>query len=180
MKRCVGFLLLGTLSFAQMSGDMQMTPVTDEYTFIAGMIPHHQEAVDTALEVLVRSHRPEMQAFAWDIIKVQMEEIALMEGWLSEFYSDATTEIKYSPMMREQAGLSAEDLDRFFLEDMIVHHQMGVTMAEDLLENDYAQTPGVPKLAQNIIDLQSDEITLMSRWLESWYGVEATPMQMGN
>jgi uncharacterized protein (DUF305 family) len=149
--------------------DMHMMPVTDEHSFIIGMVPHHQEAVDTALVMLTHSHRPEMQAFAWDIVKVQSEEIALMNRWLDEWYAARDAEAMYMPMMREQAGLEADALDKAFLEDMIVHHKMAVVMAKELLENGYAKNPGVAELARAIIDTQSGEIDMMHTWLEDWF-----------
>ncbi|UCH25529.1 MAG: DUF305 domain-containing protein [Trueperaceae bacterium] len=182
MKKLIVAMLLAcvaTLAFAQMNmggeGEMSamegmhMMPVTDEYSFIAGMIPHHQEAVDTSLVMLSNSHRPEMQAFAWEIVKVQMAEIVMMHGWLDSWYADRGEEVMYMPMMREQAGLEADELDRAFLEDMIVHHEMAVVMAEQLLENDYAENPSVAALAHAIIETQSEEIAMMRTWLEDWF-----------
>lgn len=151
---------------------MHMTPVTDEYTFLAGMIPHHQEAVDTALVVLARGRHAELQAFAWDIVKAQAAEIAQMQGWLERYHPDRDEEIVYAPMMRSQEGLAPAELELAFLEDMIPHHEMAVAMAEELLANGYARSPGVAELAQSIIASQSHEIERMRGWLEAWYGVE--------
>lgn len=47
-----------------MSHGGQMMMVTSEENYLAEMIPHHQEAVETAILILNRSPHPEMRAFA--------------------------------------------------------------------------------------------------------------------
>lgn len=148
---------------------MDMEPVVDEYSFIAGMIPHHQEAVDTSLLILTNSHRPEMQTFAWGIVKAQAAEIALMNGWLGAWYAERDGEARYAPMMRELRTLSADELDRIFLEDMILHHRGAVMMSRALLDDDLAEHPEVARLARDIIAAQETEIAQMEAWLDAWY-----------
>jgi uncharacterized protein (DUF305 family) len=49
--------------------------------FIAGMIPHHQGAIDMAKVVLAFGKDPEVKKLAQDIIKAQEQEIAWMKSW---------------------------------------------------------------------------------------------------
>lgn len=52
--------------------------------FVAGMIPHHQGAIDMAKVELENGSDPEIKKLAEDIIAAQEKEIALMKEWLKK------------------------------------------------------------------------------------------------
>ena len=77
-----------TAAFKQASGQMHAAmaiPYTGnpDVDFIAGMIPHHQGAVDTARIVLQYGQDPEVRKFAQAVIDAQEAEIAWMQDWLA-------------------------------------------------------------------------------------------------
>ena len=75
---------MGDMTMNAMVEDLQgKTGTALEQAFIAGMIPHHQGAVDMA-RILLRDKtiRPEFMKFAEDIIKAQTAEIVMMKGWV--------------------------------------------------------------------------------------------------
>ena len=60
--------------------DVPLTGRTDQ-DFVAGMIPHHQGAVDMAQVELKYGKDPQMKKLAKDIIAAQRKEIAFMRDW---------------------------------------------------------------------------------------------------
>ncbi len=67
-------------------------------------------------------------------------------------------------MMRELENLSGAELDRVFLEDMVMHHMGAIMMARSV--RPYIEHEEVKVLADAIEETQSDEITLMQQMLE--------------
>jgi uncharacterized protein (DUF305 family) len=153
------------------AGHPQHAAVASEADFVAGMIPHHQEAVDSARAVLAVAERPEVRALAEDVVRVQAEEIAQLEAWLAAWWPEQPAHDSYVPMMRPLEGLDAERAEVAFVEDMIAHHEMAIAMAEAYLALDAPRRPEVEALAHDVIRTQGDEIQRMHDWLEAW-GVE--------
>lgn len=69
---------------AKMHQGMGNIPADADEAFMAGMIPHHQGAVDMAEIVLKHGKNPETRALAQAVIKAQKAEIAQMEVWLKK------------------------------------------------------------------------------------------------
>ena len=145
-------------------GHMDMM-VTSERAFIEGMIPHHQEAVDTAKEVLERgATTAEMQSLAEDIIQAQETEIADMKRWYQAWYGEVYVDTnENTPMMRELSQLSGVALDRTFLEDMVMHHMGAIMMAQSV--QPYVEHQEMRDLTKAVVETQSEEIQKMQRML---------------
>jgi uncharacterized protein (DUF305 family) len=157
---------------------MQMMQASNEFEFLSLMIPHHEEAIATAQRVLEYSDRPEMRAFAQDIIEVQTAEIEQMEVWLDVWYPGQETSQTYSPMMRDLSRFEGNDLDQAFLEDMIMHHMGAVMMSQRLVNHGLVEHSEVQPFAQNIAHTQRQEIWQMQAWLQDWYGISGMPGPM--
>jgi uncharacterized protein (DUF305 family) len=143
-----------------------MNVSTDE-EFLKGMIPHHQEAVDTAREVLARGGSfDEIKVLAENIVTSQKIEIEKMETWHMEWLGVSySPDASYKPMMRDISNLSGKDLDKVFLEDMVMHHMGAVMMAQQA--KSFTQREEIRVLSDEIIKAQNTEITLMKGWLEN-------------
>lgn len=139
--------------------------VGSEREFITEMIPHHQEAVDTAKEVIARGGTtPEIKKLVEGIVVAQEKEIADMKAWYETWYKEPYADKgTYTPMMRELATLSGKELDRAFLEDMIMHHMGAIMMARSV--QSYIEHSEMEKLTQAIVSTQSTEIGQMRQML---------------
>ena len=65
-------------------------------------------------------------------------------------------------------GKTGDAFDQEFLNEMILHHQGAVQMAEAALKD--AKHQEIKDLAQKIITAQNAEIKQMQAWKASWYG----------
>lgn len=142
--------------------DMQgMGSVATERGFIESMIPHHQEAVATAKQVVARGGTtPEIKKLAGEIISAQEKEIADMKTWYKAWYGkDYVDDKSYKPMMRSLTSLSGAELDKAFLEDMIMHHMGALMMAQAVAP--YTEHAEVRTLIEGIAETQSSEIITM-------------------
>lgn len=160
----------GMMHHGAMMHDMQ---VSSEFDYLTKMIPHHQEAIDTARLVLAGSDRPEMKRFAEDIIRVQTAEIEQMQQWLKEWYPGRDTTVEVTPMMRNLNNLRGDDLDQAFLEDMVMHHMGAVMMSQMLLNRNLVDHEPVRPFAEEIATTQRQEIVQMQTWLKNWFGATA-------
>ncbi len=146
--------------------DHSMMTVASERAFLEGMIPHHQEAVATAKEVLARGGTtPEIRQLTSDIITAQEKEIAEMQAWYQDWYGEAYAAVPgaYEPMMRDLTALSGSELDTVFLEDMIMHHMGAIMMAHSVAR--HIEHEEIVTLSNAIIETQTAEIALMRQLL---------------
>ncbi len=146
--------------------DMNMM-VQSEREFLQAMIPHHEEAISTAKEVVERGgSTAEIKTLAENIIKAQEKEVLDMKTWYKNWYgTDYVADGKYKPMMRTLSNLSGAELDKVFLSDMIMHHMGAIMMAQSV--SSHIEHQEMTTLAQNIKTTQSDEITQMQNILKT-------------
>lgn len=152
-----------------MMGDsmMQHTNIASEEEFIKHMIPHHQEAVDTASQLTQITQNPELKKLTADIAAAQENEITMMNGWIQRRYATGTVQANYQPMMRDTSTLSAiTTIEKMRLEDMIQHHMGAIMMAQSVLK--LSPRTEVEEFAKNVISAQSTEIAQMQKMLKNY------------
>ena len=155
--------------------------------FMAGMIPHHAQAVLMAGWAPSHGARKDVAILCERIVVGQRDEIALMQTWLRDRsldVPDATSTrhrmkmngIEHEVLMPgmltddEMAALDrarGPEFDRLFLLGMIRHHQGAIDMV-DVLFKAYgaAQDEVVFKFANDVQADQSIEIDVMNKMLE--------------
>lgn len=146
--------------------------------FVTMMIPHHEQAIEMADQILAKDGIDErVVTLAEQIKAAQGPEIQTMKGWLEDWgipYDDSMSDMggmggmggmDHGDGMMSDDDMAALDAatgveaTRLFLEGMVGHHQGAVTMAQMVLNN--GENPDVAALAQQIIDGQTAEITTM-------------------
>lgn len=141
-----------------------------DYRFAVHMIPHHEDAVAMAELAPGRSQDPELLALAERIARTQSEEIVRLQAAADRLEPRARGMGGMGGMGPEMGGgadlaaLEGDAFDRAFLEQMIVHHRMGVHMAA--MEVRAGSDPEVRDMAQVMVDVQTSEIALMQGWLD--------------
>jgi uncharacterized protein (DUF305 family) len=140
------------------NADMQFTMM---------MIPHHEQAVEMADMVLAKDGIDErVITLAEQIKAAQGPEIELMESWLDDWGTPMgdMDGMDHGGMMSNTDMQALEDADgaeasRLFLEQMIVHHEGAIDMAQTEVDN--GQNADVIALAEAIIASQTTEIITM-------------------
>ena len=90
----------------------------------------------------------------------QMEDGTMMQN-------DASMSEAMHAMTGSLDGKTGDVFDETFIEEMIIHHEGAVDMAEAALKN--AKHTEIKKLAGEIIAAQTKEINQMKEWLKVWY-----------
>lgn len=145
---------------------------TADVAFTSGMIMHHQQAIEMSDLVLAKDGLdPEVAALAERIKAAQQPEIDRMQGWLEEWgvpAGDGMAGMDHGGMMSadDLAGLEAvsgAEAGALFLEQMIVHHEGAVAMAETVLDD--GESAEVRTLAEAVVADQTEEIAEMRAML---------------
>jgi uncharacterized protein (DUF305 family) len=164
-------------------------PYTDaDIDFMAGMIPHHAQAVVMAGWAPSHGARKDVAILCERIVVAQRDEIAMMQDWLrdrGQTVPDAASTrhrmkmngMEHDMLMpgmltdEEMAALDrarGSEFDRLFLTGMIKHHHGAIDMV-DVLFKAYgaAQDEMVFKFASDVYADQSIEIDRMQQMLEN-------------
>ena len=70
-------------------------------------------------------------------------------------------------MMMGLEGKTGDALDLAFLDEMVIHHDGAVEMAQALLKG--TKRPELIKLGNDIITAQTQEIQMMRNWRKAWF-----------
>jgi uncharacterized protein (DUF305 family) len=143
-----------------------------DVTFAAGMIPHHESAIEMARLAEGRAADPRVLELAARIEAAQGPEIETLSGWLEQWGASGmdTGSMDHGSrgMMSEQdmqalMYASGAEFDRLFLTQMIVHHTGAVHMAQAELSD--GRDPDALAMAESIRDSQTAEIDEMEQLL---------------
>jgi uncharacterized protein (DUF305 family) len=149
---------------------------TADVTFAQMMVPHHEQAIEMSDIVLAADGiDPGVAELAEAIKAAQQPEIDQMNAWLDDWGAASSTSGhdghgSMDGMMSEGDMAALADADgaeasRLYLEQMIVHHDGAIVMAERELAD--GRHEGAVAMAEEIIEVQKTEIERMREMLES-------------
>jgi uncharacterized protein (DUF305 family) len=173
-RRTVGTLAAATLTgtllapAAPAGASHNSKTVRHDLTFIAMLLPHHEQAVRMAIVAAERATRADVRRLAAHIAEEQSRQVRQMRAWLQR--RDARPMPPPEPvqemerqdlqMLREARGV---EVDRMFLMMMRQHHAQGVSESEDELM--HGRDPFAMELARANKSDQSREIAQMNDML---------------
>ena len=157
-----------------------------DIAFAAGMVPHHEQAVEMAETALDQAEDPEVVALAETISAAQEPEIrsmeAMLEAWGAEgddmggmdmgddsdggddgMAMEGMPGMMSSDEMDALAEAEGAEFDRLWLEMMVEHHEGAVEMATTEVED--GENPQARALAEEIVEAQEAEIAEMRELL---------------
>ncbi|WP_019310373.1 DUF305 domain-containing protein [Kocuria rhizophila] len=163
------------------SGATSGEPIAEEHNdddvmFAQMMIPHHQQAVDMSETLLAKDDIPaDVQDFAQKVIDAQGPEIErmnqMLQTWEAPMPGEDSTSMDHGTggmMSEEDMGMLTDaqgtDAARLYLEQMTVHHEGAVEMAQEQIEQ--GQNPQAVELARQVVEDQEAEITEMEQMLQ--------------
>ena len=153
-----------------------------DVTFVSGMIPHHEQAVEMSALVPQRSTNPEVIKLAADISAAQEPEIQTMKGFLAQWNAGegdghedagqegagheghdmgAMTGMVDDDSMAKLETLKGAEFDKLWLTSMIGHHEGAVTMAKTEIAD--GANADAKALADHIVTAQEAEIAQMKK-----------------
>lgn len=136
------------------------------------MSKHHLAAIEMARMAQSKVQLPELKALTKRIPSDQQKEIDQMKAWRDRWYPGAPpTENMNMPGMAASMNMDmshlqtmkrGRDYDAMFIDMMVPHHEGALQMSKDAMTR--AEHQELKKLAQQIIDEQTNEIADMKRW----------------
>ncbi len=141
--------------------------------FAQMMVPHHEQAIEMSDVLLAKDGiDPAITDLANQIKDAQGPEIEQLTTWLEEWgspvsESDSMESMDHGSMdgmmsdedMQALQDAQGADAGRLFLEQMIVHHQGAVEMAQTEVGD--GKNEDAVAMAQQIVDTQQAEISTM-------------------
>lgn len=143
--------------------------------FAAGMVPHHEGAVDMARIAKGEARHRELRSLADAIIASQTAEIRTLRREDRQLGEEGVRKGDLG-LGRHAMGMdhdvhelrSTKQFDRAFIDMMVPHHEGAIRMSR--IELKQGEDAELRRLAREIIAAQEREIREMREWRKDWYG----------
>lgn len=175
------YLKENKLIIESLGNNMSCAPHTGNVNldYLYQMIQHHKGAIDMAKNLLNNDgENEEVAQIAKDIIKNQTISIASMENLMKNLIENLTEDkVKEKKYLKEYEVVLKEmmcgfeklkptgNIDKDFLQTMIVHHQGAIGMVNAIIK--YTDNKDVKKMAEEELKSQQPEIENMKKLFDS-------------
>lgn len=133
--------------------------------YVNAMIAHHRGAILLAEQAQV-SQRPDIQNLTKDILKNEPVAIAELYAWKKAWYNDIRV---VADPISPKLGSYDEKLDLRFLNALIAHHELGVTMTKDIRTK--SSRVEVLNNADAVEAFLNGGIEMLKGWRINWYAI---------
>jgi uncharacterized protein (DUF305 family) len=167
----------GSMGIGSAGMARQMVMVNGQYSdraFIDAMVPHHQGAIEMAEVALENAEHQQIRDLAQDIVSAQEAEIEELKSIKKEEFGTSRVPMEMSAEEMQMMGMTEpqelankDPFDKAFIDAMIPHHQSAIEMAQ--VAHRQSDNPKIKKLAEDIVEAQTREITQMEGWRQQWY-----------
>lgn len=141
--------------------------------FVIYMIPHHEAAIITSIGVLKYTQNTEVKNLADRIIRTQEKDVEIMQSLLESGELRGNDNEKFltkiKKIMRTAKPYNgqvnnANEITKYYLENMIIHHEEAINMAKEYLK--FGKNQELIRISHRIILSQDEEIKEMKQILK--------------
>lgn len=146
--------------------------------FAAGMVPHHQAAIDMARVELDRGEKPKVRKLAQSILDDQQKQLSWLSEQAQQKWGSRPDAQRVGPLgvlmdmplsmdMSTTAGQMTRttNVDQMFLEMMLVHHAVTISMAQE--EVDRGGDPRFQRLAATVLASRARDMGKIQAMLDN-------------
>ena len=146
--------------------------------FAVYMILHHEAAIVTSLGIKDITTDPETAKLASGIAEGQIKEVKEMQDLLSSSTLKGNDSNGFNEKMKgimdsmmsemkiPKGSLTPQESTKLYLENMIVHHEGAIKMAEEYIK--IGKDPKLLEISDSILKTQGKEIEQMEKMLEKY------------
>ncbi len=131
-----------------------------ELDFLISMIPQYEASVDLSKSYLILGGKNKrLKELAKEIIEEHLEEIEDMRDLIKEIQKQDINKIISSHQHISDETEASSNVEKAYIEGMIIHHQMAADMAETILK--FSSHREICNTAEDIFETQKEEISEM-------------------
>ena len=137
--------------------------------YLRTLIPVHEEAVEIAMAATLTADHTELLKWNQRLVERKNAQVRQMLTWLREAgASPGQRNVSVAtPAVKKLRGLKGGALERAYVPMMASHLDRSVALSR--LAATKAHRPELRAMAQEIVRVEGQEVTMLRGWLRKWY-----------